>query len=428
MKYVFRMTLGLALLASASALAHGGKYGNKIDVMTQNQYLGADLTSLLATDTPFNEELIDVLQQIAANDYPARARKLAKLIAHRLPHLVGLQEMFIFECHDSVWRDEAGKGCDDPLIKNAFNDHLQRTLDELARLQRPYVDVAIVNNLDLTGVFIDGLPPGIPVWLYEDSPLDEIPDITVTVLDRDVILARDVARDDVAASVTHVLYSNVCARPSADGGPGCNYQAFASAQTPLGNIPVERGWVGVDATIGGKDYRFVNTHLSVQRPDGTDASSIIQALQADELIQMLGKTTPAGVSLILVGDINSSPEDPMIPNPTQTNPFPSPFDEGIIPPYTQLVEAGYTDAWDLRPGNQPGFTCCQLDDLSNRKSILDERIDVIFSADVPSRVRNARVLGARVWDKTWPTRPISPPVHRLWPSDHGSVAAQLRFR
>jgi hypothetical protein len=218
-------------------------------------------------------------------------------------------------------------------------------------------------------------------------------------------------------------YSSFCARASADGGPGCNYQAFASANTPLGLVIIERGWVGVDATIGGKDYRFVNTHLEVQRPDGSDASSIVQALQAAELIGILEASTPLPQhrSLIVVGDINSSPEDPIIANPTQPNDFPVPFDQLIIPPYTQFAGSGYTDAWDGAPDDQPGYSCCQLDDLSNHQSLLDERIDVIFSIEEWGKVKKARVLGAKVSDKS------PPPGLGLWPSDHGSVAAELQF-
>ncbi len=409
MKFVFSMTLALALLASAPALAKkgGGKSkGAKIDVMTQNQYLGADLNPIIAApgEIEFNEALIVALQDIAANDYPARAEKLAELIADRLPELVGLQEMFRFECFDIDPRD--GDQCDEPSIANAFNDHLQLTLDELVELDEIYVDVATVNNLDLTFT-LPGLPTaGLPV----DLDFNGVPDITVTVLDRDVILARE----DVDA----MPVAFPCARPSIDG---CNYTVVASANSPIGPISIERGFVGVDANVGGKDYRFVNTHLEVQRPDGTDASSIVQALQAAQLIQTVGPTTPPNVSLIVVGDINSSSEDPIIPNPTQPNPFPPPFDQLIIPPYAQFAGSGYTDVWDLRPGNQPGYTCCQLEDLSNHQSILDERIDVIFSIEVPNKVKKARVLGAKVSDKT------SPPGQGLWPSDHGSVAAELEF-
>jgi len=46
---------------------------------------------------------------------------------------------------------------------------------------------------------------------------------------------------------------------------------------------------------------------------------------------------------------------------------------------------------------------------------------VIFSTEVPNKVKKARVLGAKVSSKT------SPPGHGLWPSDHGSVAAELEF-
>jgi hypothetical protein len=69
----------------------------------------------------------------------------------------------------------------------------------------------------------------------------------------------------------------------------------------------------------------------------------------------------------------------------------------------------------------PGYSCCQQDDLSNHKSQLRERIDVIFSKEAPSKVKKARVLGAKVSDKT------SPRGHGLWPSDHGSVAAEFQF-
>jgi hypothetical protein len=262
--------------------------------------------------------------------------------------------------------------------------------------------VASVQNLNIT----------LPV----DLDFDGLPDIFVTVLDRDVILARG----DIAGSVVPVPYSAFCGRPSADGGPGCNYTVVAEANTALGPIKQERGWVGVDATVRGKDYRFVNTHLEVQRPDPTNPlSPVVQAAQSGELIEILALTTPPTQSLIVVGDINSSSEDPIIPGPL---PLPPPFDQGIIPPYTQFVLSGYTDPWTLQP-IQPGFTCCQLDDLSNSYSILDERIDVIFSLAAPDSVTRARVLGARARDKTWPPRF----GQRLWPSDHASVAAELGF-
>jgi hypothetical protein len=379
---------------------------DKIDVMTQNQYLGADLDPIVAGTVPFNQAVVEALSIIAANDIVTRSGLLASLIANRLPELVGLQEVYRFECYD-LGPPTADTGCNDPRIANAFpvsippgvyvNDHLELTLQSLQQRGAIYQTAAVVHDLDLTANILGpGFPPGIPVFLDDDAR----PDITVTVLDRNVILARD----DILA--TPVDYSSDClGRESIDG---CNYATFASAPSPLGPIDVKRSWVGVDATIDGKDYRFVTTHLEGERPDPTDPlSQFFQAAQAAELIDVLD-STPNDKSLIVVGDLNSSSKDVGIPA------------AGIVPPYMQLIDAGYTDTWTVT-GNIPGFSCCQLADLSNQASILDERVDVIFSAEVPSKAKKKRVLGGKVSDKS------SPPGQGFWPSDHGSVAVELQF-
>jgi endonuclease/exonuclease/phosphatase family metal-dependent hydrolase len=179
-------------------------------------------------------------------------------------------------------------------------------------------------------------------------------------------------------------------------------------------VSFERGFVGVDATVDSKSYRFVNTHLEIREP----VPRQFQCEQAAELIETLADT-PAGLSLIVVGDLNSSPEDEPVLGPLQ---LPAPCThQAMVPPYMQFVDAGYTDIWTLRPGDLPGFTCCQAPDLLNSRSMLDERIDFIFSAEAPAKVRRARVVGASVGDKT------PPPGPRLWPSDHGGVVATLVF-
>jgi hypothetical protein len=407
MKYVFSTALALALLASAPALAE-----DTIDVMTQNQYLGADLTPILTAGTPqeFNEAVVAALEEVAANDFPSRAVALAELIAKRLPALVGLQEVFVFTC-DDLGPPTPNQGCDNPRIRNAFNDHLALTKAALAAAGKDYDDVATVVNFNTSTVVVPPLPvPGIP---FNIDGFDAL----VNFLDRDVILVRgDLANGAEPVDFTVYQPFGICLKPSGDG---CNYQVAAPALLPGGlNLDIERGFVGVDVNIDGTDYRFIDTHLEVQRPDGTDLSSIVQAAQAQELIATLANTTN-GQSLIVVGDINSSSEDPPIFVPL---PLPPGFPPVIVPPYTQLIAAGYTDAWDLRPGAVPGYSCCQDSDLWNHQSEHDERIDVIFSIEVPWKVKNARVLGSRVSDKTAP-----PAQGGLWPSDHGSVAAELQF-
>jgi hypothetical protein len=395
MKPVVVASLALALSAALPAAAR-----DDIKVMSQNQYLGADFTSLLAPPGgDLNAELVRILQQIVATDFPARAQRQARTVARRAPHLVGLQEVWALDCNDFDPEDE--RGCEDPAIADAFVDYLDETLGALAARGADYYAVAVVRNLDLSSIQLPPFPPGLP-FVINGVPASLI------VIDRDVILARG----DV--STTPVDFD--CAIPSEDG---CNYQFVLPVEltTPLGEIALnfERGFVAVDATVGDRNYRFVNTHLEVRDP----APNQFQCLQAAELIATLEAPTLAETSLIVVGDLNSSPKDkpgagilPLLPPPCSQ--------EAVVPPYLQFVGAGYTDVWTLRRPRASGFTCCQAPDLLNGRSRLDHRIDFVWSWDKPAKVRQVRLVGERVADKTRP-RP------RLWPSDHAGVLATLRF-
>jgi endonuclease/exonuclease/phosphatase family metal-dependent hydrolase len=221
----------------------------------------------------------------------------------------------------------------------------------------------------------------------------------VGVTDYDVILARD----DVD---THIVDLEGC-RKSIDG---CNYYVVASANTPVGPIDFERGFVAVDAFIGTFPVRFFNTHLELRDVDPTNPfSPFIQASQALELIKFLKLIpNPQNAPIIVVGDINSSPEHPVI-GMGQIQ---------IIPPYKQLEDAGYMDLWTLRNGNPPGFTCCQEENLLNPESVLSERVDLIFSSEAPINKVKVNTVGNDEADKT---------PSGLWPSDHAGVVAQMEF-
>jgi len=103
----------------------------------------------------------------------------------------------------------------------------------------------------------------------------------------------------------------------------------------------------------------VNTHLEVRElPPGNTESRIVQSLQAFELTKTLLATMPADRKLILAGDFNSCDQD--------TSVYIGPFE--IIPPYQNIVHAGFTDIWDTNrfTSSDPGYTCCQEPNLSNR--------------------------------------------------------------
>jgi hypothetical protein len=236
------------------------------------------------------------------------------------------------------------------------------------------------------------------------------------VVDRDVILVREgVDFTPLAGNYDpETGTGGLCGVPvppaleSMPSEDGCNYTIVDKVPSPVGQITIERGFVGVDATVRGKTYRFVNTHLEGTGPTDPDSGRSIQSLQADELVETLQYTMPDDLPLILVGDFNSSPDDASV-------------DPDV--PYQIIVNEGFfADIWDtnlLKFFDPNGLTCCQDDDLLNTTSLLDERLDLIFIRD-SSFLPMAFVTG-RV-----PIFPLSLPPN--WASDHSGVFGKLIFR
>jgi len=365
--------------------------GDIVKVMTRNQYLGADLTPLVTAGSleDFLAAAKAALQQIAANNFPLRARRLAAEVALTKPDLIGLQEVYNFTVE--------GLNIGQPFV-----NHLDETLAALNDKGQSYQVAATLNNLDIT-VPIEGIG-------------------SVRVLDRDVILVREgVTWENLSGPYTT---GGLCEIPipnpayavfgpslltSTSSEDGCNYTIAARVDSPAGQITIERGFVGVDATVRGKTYRFVNTHLEQRQPEPTDPSSrLLQFLQSVELIGTLQAITPPDLPLILLGDFNSSPEDEPI--------------DSIIPPYQVIVGQGFADVWDTNPlarFDPEGLTCCEFADMSNRRSDHYERIDIIFARDT-SFLPWAFVTG-RV-----PIFPLRRPPN--WASDHGGVFGEIIFR
>lgn len=365
-------------------------------VMTQNQYLGADLAPIISAQSPsaYNLAVLEALDQVAGNRIQERVQRLAASIIDHDAHLVGLQEVFRFDCVESGTLPGACDGFSD-----AMNDHLALTLDALDAQGGDYEVAALVENLTIPDA---GFPlPGLPVFLDADP----VPDVFIRVLDRDVILAR--------SDVSTQTVSYPCPRPSADG---CNFSAVGMASTLAGDITIERGYVAVDAVIDGAGYRFVNTHLEVRFPSASQDAPLIQALQASQLVETLAAVPiPEGIRLLVAGDINSSPNDPV---------FMSSYGPAW-PPYRQLADGVNAwgqpaldplhDLWNRGDGEGRRNTCCQSADLTNHASDLDERIDVIFDSE-ESLHSSARTDNDRQHDKT---------ASGIWPSDHASVVARI---
>lgn len=403
------MTRKLPLLCAAMTLAVAGTASAaELDVMMQNQYLGTDLTPIITAETleEANLRIVEALETAAANLPTERLGRLSKLILDRSPHVVALNEAFVFSCED-ILPPSPGAGCDNQRIKGAFVDFLATTE---ANLDGRYVLMTHVQNFgikDLTFV-IDNVP------------------VKITVKDRDAIFVRS----DLAASAAAVpLGASGACRPSLEG-EGCNYFPVPfTIPTLLGELAIERGFVAVDLVKDNQPYRVFATHLEVRELiPGAAESRALQRAQALQLVETAKTLADMGFELpgtkrLIVGDINSGPEDPK--DLIEVAPglsLPAPYWIFTGPKY------GYFDTWTFRPGTSKGkggplvgYSCCQDEDLANHKSDLYERIDMIFSQAEPKNVKDARLLGESVADKTVPQG------LGLWPSDHASVAAKIQY-
>ena len=178
-----------------------------------------------------------------------------------------------------------------------------------------------------------------------------------------------------------------------------NYQA--RLPVPGFGIEIPRGYVAVDATVGRKTYRFVNTHLE---PAPIPEILPVQLGQAQELVASLqGETLP----VIVVGDLNT-------PAPTGET-------------YQYLESQGFVDVWtrNLLKRQGPGNTNPHDPDLRNEFPDLYQRIDLIFVRNPLGPAENTvvgPVFAVVVGDELDDLTPSG-----LWPSDHAGVVARMRI-
>lgn len=381
------LVLGASVLTTQMAAA--GTNSDKIKVMTRNIYLGADIFPVIETaqqqaGLPADQQnpiaiplaVSEVFQTVQATNFPERAQALADEIERRRPHVIGLQEV-------SQWFT----GPADSLVggtspaSTVVYDYLDILMAALEERGLDYAVASVVDNADLelpmvTGTDETGYPTFADVRLH----------------DRDVILVKN--NDNVS-------YSNEYS---------ANFSTNGS--TSIGSTTVEftRGYNMIDVNVKGADYRFVNTHLEV---GGAEPYMSLQAIQMNELTQVIDATTAPDMPVILVGDFNSSPED---------QPFESAFGLGTLyPPYLQAAGTGYYDLWLSKKKPRDGYTCCFAPDVSDEDAQLYQRIDHIFFDPKAREITKlkAKVLGNSNADMT--------DESGLNPSDHAGVFGKIKL-
>ncbi|MEU7694481.1 endonuclease/exonuclease/phosphatase family protein [Microbispora hainanensis] len=317
-----------------------------IRVMTQNMYLGSNFAPLIAAQTlpQFLAGVTTVYQNIIASAPAERAAAVAREIARNEPDLVGLQEVDIVRTGSRP-------------AENVQSDQLNALLAELDRLGHHYETVGIMPGTDIE----------VPSTLGID----------VRLTYRDVVIVRADAARKITLSNRQVQ----------------TYVINSTQRSPAGTITDIRGWISVDATVCGRTFRFVNTHLDSTPP------LTVQRAQAQELVASAANTR---LPVVFVGDFNANASDP---------------DDPTFATYRFLLDQGFSDAWRFRHSGDPGFTCCQAPDLRNSVSSLSRRIDLVLFRGAFG-VKNINVIGNRQTDRT----PLG-----LWPSDHAGVVATLRL-
>jgi hypothetical protein len=258
--------LGAALVAACVALplavpslaSAGSSTSRDVKVMTRNLYLGADLIPLATQPNreAFEKAAAERFQTVLQNDYPTRAKAIAREIRRHKPDLIGLQEA-------ARWLrgpDGVKDGGTTPATQVVYDstDILLRELQALGQRYR------VVRARD---------------WFDYEAPTALGHD--VRLIQRDVILIR--TNSKVKAGKTFAK----------------GFRDTFDPPTVVGVARQKRGYVGVDARLGNRRFRFVTTHLEAYDPE-------IGEKQARQLLrnELASKRRPS----ILMGDFNSDPK------------------------------------------------------------------------------------------------------------------------
>jgi endonuclease/exonuclease/phosphatase family metal-dependent hydrolase len=155
-------------------------------------------------------------------------------------------------------------------------------------------------------------------------------------------------------------------------------------------VSFSRGYVYLDMTYKGSEFRFANTHLEV----GGDAAPI-QEKQGKEFVKVVKKGADTAIAM---GDFNTDAY-------------------GLYSPktYQILTRSYFSDAWKPKRDGK-GLTCCQNDALSNPISENVTRIDLVLTH---GKVKSTGSVNTNVT----PFREAPVP---LWESDHGGVVTELK--
>jgi endonuclease/exonuclease/phosphatase family metal-dependent hydrolase len=342
----FVLALAVAACVAAPAGASAASSTRDVTVMSRNLYLGADIIKAATAKTPdeLKQSATTLFQTVQQTNFPGRAKAIASEIDKTHPDLIGLQEV-------ALWRKTPDG------VTNTVTDANIVVYDFLASLQKEIKARGLHYKAAVTQQEADF-----------EVPTSLNYDLRLTM--RDVILVR--TGKGAKVKVGKTLKGN--------------YTDRLVVPVPGLSITSLRGWTAVDAKLGGRSFRFVNTHLEAYGGE-------LRAKQAQQLLK--GPLASKKKQIILVGDLNSDTRD--------ADP------EGLA--IKAIRAGGFVDAFKKAPA-----TSGQDEKLDNPTSKLQRYIDHIMSRPTLKTIRT-KVVGNRPADK----------ISGLWPSDHAGTVATLRL-
>jgi len=384
------LVLTLALVGVIAAPADAKKKrAVKVDVMTRNVFLGADLGPALAAQNAnqFIEANGEILREVDLTDFPRRAPILADEIRSKEPDLVGLQEV-------ALWReappDVTPALTNTPVATTVTYDFLDLLMNELndgfysegdGYDEGGYKAVYVQEEFDFEApANKNGEPNDGP------NPFIKNAEMNGRLTMRDVILVR--------------VGSGVKVK-NATGG---NFENLLEVRVAnVVTVPVTRGWTQFDATAKkkirkGKNkgetikkrFRFVNSHFEAF-DDETETPSI-RAQQAQELLDKAANRKRS----IILGDFNSD----------------SP---GVKPGDEQAYEVLLAGGFKSRSTDDP-LSCCVSDLFTPAPEQFDHQVDHVMT----NMGRKATLKRSSVTGLTQ--------TGGIYPSDHAGVFSTLKLK
>ncbi|MGH2963600.1 MAG: endonuclease/exonuclease/phosphatase family protein [Solirubrobacterales bacterium] len=395
--------IALAIPAVADAKKKGKKGGPKVTVMTRNVYLGADLNPALgASGIP---EAIDgagqIWREFQSTNFPERAVPLAREIKDTKPDLVGLQEVASWYTQtpsDGGWTESGGLGAPASEAGQLEQNFLELLMAQLNEGKGPKYREVIVQE-EFTGE--------LPVDADDNTGTGTGPlaalgaDFDAQLIMHDAILVKKGSKVKLGkTNAAH--YDN---RFTAEIIPGAV------------EVGVDRGWVSVEAKVGGSGkkgknasaskkgggkskFRFINTHLEAF------GEPTIREAQAKELIAGPANTNK---QVILVGDINSGLQERHAAGSYE-------FQPGDPLAFEAFAAAGFKDNGAKKLNKPYPQTCCG--DPRNADLVFDHTVDHVLTK--PGLKTLKAFATGNDPDQRTPSG--------LWPSDHGGKVSKLQLK